>query len=88
MEQTHNKIRTIERVDAGMTKQTIILIGILALVLVSGCTDQYYVSKGVVQHTDNLEEARNECIEICDSTTYRATPKLNQCTEKECECLC
>ncbi len=67
--------------------KAIILIGLCMLVLISGCSTQYYISKGIVEHTDNLEEARSKCNDVCD-TTYRATPMLNQCTEKQCECMC
>ena len=75
-----------------MTTPIKLLIGLsmLMLLVVSGCnSNQYYISKGVVSHSDSLETARNSCVQLCaESGIYRATPKLSECTEKECECLC
>ena len=60
---------------------------IIVLLLISGC--QTYYSVGIVQHKDSLEEAHEKCVKLCKiDNINHATPKLNECTAKECECLC
>lgn len=66
----------------------------VALCALSGCVvshDRYDVDGGVVTHNNSLTEANQKCISICVSVACpncRIEPRLNQCTEKECQCLC
>ena len=80
-------------------KIKIIVLMLIGIVFISGCTQSvsYEQSAGVVSHNNSLEEAHQKCVDLCQgsssiyperSVRYIPTPKLNQCTDKECECLC
>ena len=99
-----------------MTAKNVIIIALMLSVLAaSGCVyrNQYYLTAGIVTHSDSLEEAFDKCADVCDrmmldycielydedessedvQSCYERrrddpTPKLSECSEKECQCEC
>jgi len=80
-----------------------LILGLIAVVLVAGCTQQYIPrSGGIVEHNNSLSEALSKCKVICDCMYCQTCsfsderckhfgdpiPLVKECTEKECMCIC
>ena len=69
-----------------------IVLGLIGIVILSGCTNINYYPTGIIEHDDSLQEALSECRSLCEKEypykISKITPKVDECTEKECQCLC
>ena len=72
-------------------KRIIIGLVLISIILLAGCRGQYYLGGGIVSHENSLEVALAKCRYTCyEQYSHKGTPtpKLEECTTKECQCLC
>lgn len=76
-------------------KKIICIVILCLLISLTGCTNQYFLDGGVVDHPNDLEIAYDKCDFVCVERlerngvrTSKRTPMIEECTERQCFCKC
>ncbi len=72
-------------------KILIITMLIISIMIMSGCSQQYYQENGVVEYDGDLEKSLYYCSRSCEqfrSVFVKPTPKIQECDVDECICYC